>query len=174
MTVSLYDATAKRFAHTIGAMQAVLAKALDHCAAESIDPDTLPETRLAADMLPLGFQIRSISHHSLGALQAVRAGVFEPPSREPVQTFAELGRILEDALSGVKAFTPDEVGALQGRDLIFRRAAGEIAFVGEDFLLSFSIPNFYFHAATAYDLLRMRGVPLGKRDYLGPLVTRPA
>jgi hypothetical protein len=45
----------------------------------------------------------------------------------------------------------------------------KLPFMAEGFLLSFSLPNFYFHATTAYDILRTKGVPLGKRDYLGKL-----
>ena len=63
----------------------------------------------------------------------------------------------------------DDVNALEGKDVVFQLGERRVPFVAEDFLLSFSVPNFHFHATTAYDLLRQRGMPLGKRDYLGRL-----
>ncbi len=72
----------------------------------------------------------------------------------------------------LEALTPEEVNALEGRDLAFKLGEHQMPFVAENFLMSFSLPNFYFHATTAYDILRMKGVPLGKRDYEGRLRTR--
>ena len=61
-----------------------------------------------------------------------------------------------------------------GKDLDFQIGPRRLAFTPETFILSFSLPNFHFHAVTAYDILRTRGVPLGKRDYEGRLRTRSA
>ena len=58
---------------------------------------------------------------------------------------------------------------LEGKDLLFKFGDFKVPFVAEDFVLSFSLPNLHFHATTAYDILRMKGVPLGKRDYTGPM-----
>ena len=63
--------------------------------------------------------------------------------------------------------TPADVNALDGKDIIFQIRDTKMPFTAENFLLSFSLPNFYFHATTAYDILRTKGVPLGKRDFLG-------
>jgi hypothetical protein len=67
----------------------------------------------------------------------------------------------------MEALKPDEVNALEGKDVAFQFGETKVPFVAETFLLSFSLPNFHFHATTAYDILRSRGVPLGKRDYMG-------
>ena len=72
----------------------------------------------------------------------------------------------------LKTVTPEEIAALEGRDVRFTVGDQGIDFLAEDFLLTFSLPNFYFHAATTYDLLRMKGVPLGKRDFLGQMRTK--
>ena len=77
--------------------------------------------------------------------------------------------IVETALA---AFTPDEVNGWAGKDLDFQIGPRRLAFTPETFFLSFSLPNFHFHAVTAYDVLRTRGVPIGKRDYEGRLRTR--
>ncbi|MBL6651812.1 MAG: DUF1993 family protein [Reyranella sp.] len=78
------------------------------------------------------------------------------------------------AEAALRAFTPDEVNGWSGKNLDFQIAPRRLAFTPEMFFLSFSLPNFHFHAVTAYDILRTRGVPLGKRDYEGRLRTRPA
>ena len=75
---------------------------------------------------------------------------------------------------GLEAFTPDEVNSWAGKDLDLQIGPWRLAFTSETLILSFSLPNFYFHAVTAYDILRTRGVPLGKRDYEGRLRTRTA
>ena len=65
--------------------------------------------------------------------------------------------------------TPDEMAALEGKDVVFKFREQRMPFTAEGFLFSFSKPNLYFHATTAYNMLRMKGVPLGKRDFLGQL-----
>ncbi len=61
------------------------------------------------------------------------------------------------------------MNALEGKGVVFQLRDLKIPFTAEGFILSFSLPNFYFHATTAYDILRMKGVPIGKRDYMGPM-----
>jgi len=74
-----------------------------------------------------------------------------------------------DAQATLKALTPDEVNGMEGRDMAFQIGDRRMPFTVENFLMSFSLPNFYFHATTAYDILRQKGVPLGKRDYMGQM-----
>ena len=74
--------------------------------------------------------------------------------------------------SALEAFEPDEVNSWAGRHLDLQIGPRKLAFTSETLILSFSMPNFYFHVVTAYDILRMRGVPIGKRDYEGRLRTR--
>jgi hypothetical protein len=119
-------------------------------------------------MLPFRFQIASVVHHSAGALIAAREGVFKPPERREAD-YAGLQNMVAEAERAVQAWTPEAVNALEGRDLTFAVGELKMPFVAEDFLFSFSLPNFYFHAATAYDILRTNGVPLGKRDFMGRL-----
>ena len=88
--------------------------------------------------------------------------------------FADLRAMIARAEVALKAFTPDGVNSWSGKDLDFQIGPRRLAFTPETFFLSFSLPNFHFHAVTAYDILRTRGVPLGKRDYEGRLRTRPA
>src|SRR5215475_5355218 len=171
MTISLYDLSVPTFLQTMRAVSGFLDRAAKHCAETGADPDDFVRARLYPDMAPFHFQIEALTHHAVWGLEAVKTGVFAPP--RPV---------------GAMAFTRDEVNSWSGKDLdidLYRPlnednastsiwAPRTLAFTSETFLLSFSLPNFHFHAVTAYDILRTRGVPLGKRDYGGRLRTRTA
>jgi len=104
----------------------------------------------------------------------VKTGVFDPPALIGPVPFADLQAMIGKAETALKAFTPDEVNSWAGKDLDLQIGPRRLAFTSETLILSFSLPNFYFHAVTAYDFLRTRGVPLGKRDYEGRLRTRTA
>ena len=116
-------------------------------------------------------------------LQTVRAvgGFLDRAAKHCAETGADSddfvhARLFEDMapFSALEAFTPDEVNGWAGKDLDLQIGPRRLAFTSETFILSFSLPNFHFHAVTAYDILRSRGVPLGKRDYEGRLRTRSA
>lgn len=169
MTISLYDITVGQYLQTVGAAAGFLDRGLKHCTDEGSNPDGLVAQRLAGDMLPLAFQIASVAHHSIGAINGVKAGVFGPPGAVAATTYADLQKMIADTDAALKALTPEEVNGLSGKDVVFELGAMKMPFTAEGFLLSFSLPNFYFHASTAYDILRANGVPLGKRYFLGSL-----
>ena len=102
----------------------------------------------------------------------MKTGVFAPPTLVGPVPFADLQAMIGKAETALKSLTPDEVNSWQGKNLDLQIGPRRLAFTSETLILSFSLPNFYFHAVTAYDLLRTRGVPLGKRDYEGRLRTR--
>ena len=159
----------KTYAQILGAVTKFLEKGKEHCNANGIDLDAVVEHRLYQDMLPFRFQIVSVAHHSLGAMEGVQAGVFGPPSMAPDLDYEALQAMAGDAQEKIQAYTPDVVNALEGSAVEFKIGGQSMPFIAEDFLMSFSLPNFYFHATTAYDILRMQGVPLGKRDFLGQM-----
>jgi hypothetical protein len=115
-----------------------------------------------------------LAHHSVWGLAAVKTGVFGPPALIGPIPFADLHAMIAQAVTALEAFTPDEVNGWAGKDLDLQIGPRRLAFTSETFILSFSLPNFHFHAVTAYDILRMKGVPLGKRHYEGQLRTRSA
>jgi hypothetical protein len=166
MAITLYDATVPSFLQILAAVRGYLDKALAHANETGADPEAWAETRLYEDMWPLRAQIVSVAHHSRGALEGVERGAFAPPLQSE-ENFAGLQALVAEAEADVGRFTPQMVNSFAGRDLAFQVGGRTLSFVAEDFLLSFSLPNFYFHAATGYDILRMKGVPLGKRDFLG-------
>jgi len=120
-------------------------------------------------MLPFAYQVKSTVVHSLGAIEGVRRGVFSPDFTAPPATFAALKARIADTLQALEAVDAAEVDGFVGRDMRFEAGERRLQFTAESFLLSFSQPNFYFHASTAYDILRWKAVPLGKRNFLGKL-----
>jgi len=169
MAISLYDISVASYLQTLDAANGFLEKGRKHFEGAGVELDEVVETRIYPDMAPMRFQVVSVKHHSLGALEAAAAGVFAPPPSLPDLGYAELQKLVVEARDGVAALSRDEVDALAGREVVFRIGDRAIPFVAEDFIQSFSLPNFYFHATTAYDILRMKGVPIGKRDFMGPL-----
>lgn len=169
MPISLYDATVANFQQGLAALDKILGRAPAHFEAQGKPLADIVRARLAPDMLPFSFQIVSAAHHSLDALRGAREGLFRPPPHDQAHDFASLQALLAQAREGLAVLTRDEVNALHGRDVVFELGEHRLPFVAEDFLLSFSVPNFYFHVTTAYDLLRHHGMPLGKRDFLGRL-----
>ena len=169
MTISLYDASVASYQQILGGVAGFLDKARVHFDAAGLDLEEIVETRFAPDMKPFRFQIRSLAHHSVGAIEALRSGTFAPPGPAPDYTFAELQTLIAETRVTLDAQTADEIDALVSREVVFAFGDYRLPFTAVNFILSFSLPNFHFHAATAYDILRTKGLPLEKRDYLGRL-----
>lgn len=167
MPISLYDAIVPSQRQIIGAIDRLLDKAAAHCSERDVAESDLIEARLAPDMLPFGYQVKSVAEHSQGAIEAVRAGVYSP-SLEPWPTsFAGLRAKLAAANAFLAGLDAAEVESFVGRDMRFEFKDLRMDFSAENFLLSFAQPNFYFHATTAYDVLRARGLAIGKGDFMG-------
>jgi hypothetical protein len=172
MPFSLYAATVANYRQILGSVSGLLDKAETFVSEKGLAPQDIIQARLAADMLPFAYQVKSAAVHSLGAIEGVRKGVFSPDTTVPPETFAALKARIAETLAALETITASEVDGFVGRDMRFAFGDRHIDFTAEDFLLSFSQPNFYFHAATVYDILRWKGVPLGKRDFIGRLRTK--
>ena len=172
MTTSFYDLSVPTFLQTVRAVGGFLDRAAKHCVETGGDPDDFVPARLFGDMAPFHFQIEAAWHHSVWGLEAAKTGVFAPPALVGPVPFADLQAMIGKAETALEALTPDEVNGWAGKDLDLQIGSRSLAFTSETLILSFSLPNFHFHAVTAYDILRSRGVPLGKRDYEGQLRTR--
>jgi hypothetical protein len=167
MGIPLYDVSVASFQQVLGGVAGFLEKGLKHCQAKGIDLAELVETRLWPDMLPFRFQVIAVAHHSAGAIEGAQAGVFRPPSGPMNQDYAALQALIADARARLQKVSRESVDALEGKDVTFQMGDFKMPFTAEGFLMSFSLPNLHFHATTAYDILRMKGAPLGKRDYMG-------
>ncbi len=167
MAFSLYAATVPSYLQILEAVSGLLGKAEAFCTEKRLAPHDIIQARLAEDMLPFAYQVKSTAAHSLGAIEGVRKGVFSPDMTPPPESFAALKARITETLAALERIEAAEVDAFVGRDMRFAFGDRQIDFTAENFLLSFSQPNFYFHAATAYDILRWKGVPIGKRDFMG-------
>ena len=169
MAFSLYAATVPSYRQILGAVAGLLRTAENYCAEKSIPPADLIQARLASDMFPFAFQVKMTVGHSIGAIEGVRKGVFSPDTSPPPDSFEALRRQVDAALEALAKVEPAELDGCLGRDMMFAFGERRLPFTAEDYLLSFAQPNFYFHATTAYDILRWKGLPLGKRDFIGRL-----
>jgi hypothetical protein len=169
MSTSLYDLTVASYLQIGGAVVGVLDKGASHFEALGTDLDEVAGARLVDDMADLRFQVFCVAHHSLEAVRAFCSGEFGPPSGYEGMGYRALQDHLRSALAELEAMDREAVDACAGGRVTFRLGELEIPFTTENFALCFSLPNFYFHATTAYDILRARGVPLGKRDFLGSM-----
>ena len=167
MATSLYDLSVASYLQILPAVSGFLDKGLAHFTAAGIDPNEIVQARLAPDMLPLSFQIEAVVHQSLGAIDGLKVGVFGPPGELPVRDYAGLQALVKDTITALQAIKPADINALEGRDMNFEMRGRQVPFTAETFVLSFSLPNFYFHMTTAYNILRHNGVVLGKADFMG-------
>jgi hypothetical protein len=169
MSFSLYSAIVPTYLQILESVSGLIGKAESFCSEKGLAPGEIIEARLADDMHPFGYQVKSAVVHSLGAIAGVRRGVFQPDTPKPPESFAALKARIAEGCAGLRAVAPGEVDGFVGRDMRFSFGERHVDFRAEEFLLTFSQPNFFFHATTAYDILRWKGVPIGKRDYLGRL-----
>ena len=167
MSFSLYDATIPTFQQTLGAVQGLLNKVESFCTEAKRPEEDLLQARLTEDMLPFTYQVSATVTHSVGALNAIHQGVFTPDRSPPPSTSQGLRDGLSQALESLGSMAAEDINSLVGRDMRFEMGEMVVPFTAEGFLMSFSLPNFFFHATTAYDILRVKALPLGKPDYLG-------
>ena len=167
MTVSMYKISVPIFVQFLTALSAVLDKAAAHCEAKKIDPAALINARLFPDMYPLLRQVRAASDHAVNA-SARLAGVEPPAFANAEANFADLKDRLAKAIDFVKSFKPAQIDGTEDKPIKITFPSGATRdFTGQSLLLGNSLPNFYFHCTTAYDILRHNGIEVGKRDFMG-------
>ena len=166
MALSMYDVSIPVFIRTLRNLDQVLAKGEAYVRERGGEPDALLQARLVFDMLPLVRQVQIAT--DMATRGASRLAGQEPRSVEDNETtFAQLHVRISDAIAYLKGFTPEHLQDAQARAIAFKTRAGELNFVGQDYLLGYVLPNLYFHVTVAYALLRDAGVPIGKADFLG-------
>ena len=169
MSVSFHEVSVGSYLQMLSGVAGVLDKGASHAAEAGLDLQEVVMTRLRDDMMPFHFQVVSVAHHSWGAMQGLQKGSFSPPPFELDKDYAGLQALVAEARDGLAGLGEAEVEALAEKSIVFKLGKRELPFTNRNFLLSFSLPNFYFHATTTYDILRMLGVPLGKMDFLGQM-----
>jgi len=167
MTISLYAASIPVFKQMLGSLGAVLAKAEAHAAAKNIDANALLQARLFPDMFALIRQVQIACEFARGA-SARMAGVEAPKAEDKEQTFADLQALIAGTVAFLDAFTASQIDGQEDREIVLRPGTPkEKRFTGQSYLLSYALPQFFFHVTTTYAILRHNGVELGKRDYMG-------
>jgi hypothetical protein len=162
----MYQASVPVFRHQITALAKILGKAEEHANARKIDPAALIQCRLYPDMFPLARQVQIASDTAKFA--AARLAGVEAPSWEDIEnTFAQLQERCEKTDRYLATFAPAQIDGSEEREVVLKMREGQMTFTGQQYLLGFATPNFYFHITTAYALLRQCGVEIGKRDFLG-------
>jgi uncharacterized protein len=166
MSFGMYQASVPAFVKMLKTLSAVLKKAEAHASAREIDPGVLLNWRLAPDMFPLTRQIQLASDFAKGAVARL-AGAEVPKYADEEATFAELQARIAKTVTFIEGFAPKDIDGSETRDIALPVRDQVLRFKGEPYLVQFALPNFYFHAATAYAILRRCGVEIGKRDFLG-------
>ena len=169
MSLSFYDTSVASYLQVLRSVAGILQKGQEAADNGELNLEELVQYRMQDDMLPFSFQIISVWHQSLGALNAMESGEFAPPPSLGDLDYSQLVALINDAIQTLEGKSVEDVNKLAEGTLIFKVSGREIPFTVENFLTSFSLPNFYFHATTTYAILRMHGVALGKMDFLGQL-----
>ncbi|MGE0499973.1 MAG: DUF1993 family protein [Rhizobiaceae bacterium] len=166
MTISMYQVSVPVFSSMLKGLAHVLSKGEAHAAETGIDPASLVSARLIADMHPFSRQIQIATDHAKGA-PARLAGTTPPRFEDDETTFAELRTRIEKTREYLKGLRAADIDGSEEKPILLKLGQREMTFTGQQYLLNFAMPNFYFHVTTAYAILRGKGVPLGKSDFFG-------
>ena len=166
MTISMYQASAPRFANILKNLSALLDKGQAYAEARKVDPLVLTAARLYPDMFPLARQVQIACDTAKGAVARL-AGVEIPKHDDSEQSFAELKTRIAKTIDFLTSFRPAQIDGSEEKDILLKLGGQEVKFKGMQYLLGYAHPNFYFHVTTAYDILRHNGVEVHKRDYIG-------
>jgi len=166
LTISLYQASVPGYVRQLNGLSTILHKAIVYCAERKIDPAALLHARLYPDMLTLLRQVQiACSHAERGVC---RLTGIEPPTHEDKEaTFEDLEARVAATIAFVKSVDAKKMVGMEDRDITFPVGPQQMTLKGADYLFHFSLPNFYFHVTTAYDILRHNGVQIGKLDFIG-------
>jgi uncharacterized protein len=166
MPLSMYQASVPTFVQILTALSGVLDKAQAFAAAKKCDPGVLLAARLAPNMFALTQQVQIACDFAKGATARL-AGTEVPSWPDHEKTFAELQQRIKKTTDFVQTFKASQIDGSEDRDVKLSVGGQPVTFKGQPYLIHFVLPNFYFHATTAYVILRHNGVELGKRDFVG-------
>ena len=169
--ISMYKISAPIFVQFLTSLSAVLDKTAAFAEAKKIEPSVLLNTRLAPDMFPLGRQVRAATDHAVNACGRL-AGVELPALPNADATIPELKDRIAKSIDFIKGLKPAQIDGSEDKEIKITFPSGAVReFTGQSLLLGNSLPNFYFHCTTAYDILRHCGIEIGKRDFMGTPVS---
>ncbi len=169
MPLSMSQASLPAITQTLTALSALIDKASEHCRTKGVDPADIIGARLAPDMFPFARQVQLTTDHAKG-MAARLSGRENPKFEDTESTFDELKARIATTLAFVKSVPASEIVGSESREITLTLGGQPRTFTGQKYLAHFGLPNFYFHATTAYDLLRHKGVEIGKRDFIGAVL----
>ncbi len=168
MALSLYDAFVPNCQQMVGALNNLIDKGEAFAKEKGLADEDLIGARLAEDMWTLPWHVRSCWVHSAYVISLLPSGEFSPDFTKVPDSWDSMRAQVAATLDGLAAVKPADLEAVADNTMAFVLGGKRLMeFTGQNFLLSFSLPNVYFHATTFYGILRMKGVPLGKRDFMG-------
>jgi hypothetical protein len=154
------------FVKHLNALAGCLKKAQALYAEKKYDEATLMTYRLYPDMFTFARQVQQATEHARNCTAAL-AGVEAPKYEMNEKSLADLIARCEKSVAWLNSIKPEQVDGTEGKSVTVKAGDRELTFTGLDLALKRSLPNFYFHATTAYDIMRHNGVELGKRDFMG-------
>jgi hypothetical protein len=167
MPLTLYETSIPVFTRGLTILSTLLDTAEAHASGRGEALASYVEARLAPDMLTLAGQVQRAS--DTAKFGAARLTATEAPSfADDETTFEHLRARCAKTVAYLESFTPDAFEGDDTRAITFGGGAHKQTLPADRYILHFALPNFFFHVTTAYDILRHKGVPVGKRDYLGP------
>ena len=165
MSITMYEIAVPSFKKHLEALDAIIDKAAAYCEARKIEPETLLAARLYPDMYTFKKQVQSAC--DFAKLSVARlSGIQAPVHDDSEKTFADLKSRIADTMAVLAAAKPDAMEAAAESEIAIKAGPRELKFTGKEYLLHFALPNFYFHAATAYGIMRHNGLDIGKRDFM--------
>jgi hypothetical protein len=166
MKISMYQASAPRFANTLRNLSVILDKAQAHAEARKMDPSVFCGCRLIADMFPLARQVQVACDTAKGAVARL-AGMDVPRHEDVEQTLEQLKQRIAKTIDFILSVKPESIDGSEDKTVKLKLGGKDTQFTGIQYLFGHAYPNFYFHVTTAYNILRANGVEIGKRDYIG-------
>jgi hypothetical protein len=166
MSDLMYQSSKPVFVHNLKNVSGILKTAAHDAKARDIDPAVILNARLSPDMFPLTRQVQIVTDHAKGCCSRL-AGVETPAFADIETTFAELEARIQRTLSFIGGLKASQFAGSESREIVMQLPIGTLSFSGVNFLNGWSLPNFYFHYSTVYNILRHNGVGIGKRDFLG-------
>ncbi|MEI2300181.1 DUF1993 domain-containing protein [Ensifer sp. MJa1] len=165
MALTIYQLTVPAFIQGFGVLGKLLDKAEAFASEKGIALDELVNARLAPDMLTLAGQVQRVSDTSKGAIGRLTS-IEVPRFPDEEKTFADLRERIAKTVAFLETVQPTDLEDSGSREVTLNFPTLKVTFSGEEYLSKFVLPNFYFHLTTAYDILRHKGVPVGKADFL--------
>ncbi len=166
MAISMYQASVPQFKKMLNNLSTLLKAAESHIAQKKVDEKVMLGSRLYLDMFGLTRQVQIASDQAKNGLARL-AGVEAPKMEDNEASFDELQTRITKTIDFLNTLTPEQLDASVDKGITFSIGEKKFEFVGDQYLVSWIIPNFYFHVTTAYNILRHNGIAIGKSDYLG-------